>query len=136
MVRGVAGRVAGSEAPPPHGDLAPLSERQVLELEPGVLGGADLGAHLRLELPGARHEVVVDVGLERVRDADVQLLGAFQVLGDVPQRVNGDRLPAVRVRDEERGVPQLRCPEEIDPRPRRGAVAPADGWRGGWSTHR
>jgi hypothetical protein len=71
----MTGGAAGTEPPPADGDLASFSERKVLELEARVLGRADLGAGLGLELAGTRDEVVVDVRLKRMGDVDVELLG-------------------------------------------------------------
>src|SRR5205823_1068247 len=129
VVGSVAGRVAGPEPPPADLDLAALPERYVLELEPGCLRGADLRARLALQLPSARHEVVVDVGLQGVGDVDVELLGLVEVPLDVSQRIHGDGLSAVGIRDKEGRVPELGRPEEIDPGPGPGGAALAGGCR-------
>jgi hypothetical protein len=60
----------------------------------------------------------VNVGLQGVGDVDVQAFRPVEVLADVPQRVHGNGLPAVGVRDQEGGISELWRAEEVDPWPR------------------
>src|SRR5262249_2829491 len=114
VVRRVAGAAASTEPPAADGDLAALGQRPEATLEPAVFGRADGGADLGLQLTGAGHEVVVAGGVQGGGDAPALPLRAVQVLRDVAEGIDGDRLAALQVGDQEAAVAQLWGAKQVD----------------------
>ena len=132
----VAGGVPGAQREAPERHVLPVPQRVEVELEVGVVGGVDPGPRLLGQLARARDEVVVDVGFDRARDAQAEIVGAVEVLGDVAQRIHHHGFAGVGIGDQIARVSQLASGEKLDlggprhwrriyPRRRRGGTVDA-----------